>query len=292
MLQDVFELRRRTMALLCFISLSLAVAGTGHAAPSTGAAARPLVIGVLPFISPIALLKRFAPLRDHLDQSIGQPILMETARDYSEFVRRTAVRRYDILITAPHFVPLAVDTRHYQVIATFANLLTAVVVVPADSKVTQLADLAGYTVATPPEQAIVTWVGQDLLQEQIGADRAPRYRAYPSHNAALSAVMAGEVDAAVITVSVINKHRTEGKRVRILAHSKPFPAMGILMASDLPPELRAQVAATLVAMSETETGRAVLERIAYAGYRAAANEDFEPLRRYLPRVRSMLEPQS
>ena len=293
MVQGVSGWWRWGIALLIFIfSISPATAADTTTPHAMADEARPLVLGILPFISSIALLKRFAPLRDYLSQQTGRPILLETARDYPEFVRRTAERRYDVVITAPHFVALALDSDAYAVHATYVDRLAAVVVVPTGSDIDDPSDLVGRPVATPPEQAIVTWVGAALIQRNIETGARPHFRAYQSHNAAYSAAAAGEVSAAVVSISLIDPVKLANDGLRELARSQSFPAMGILMATDLAPALRAQLTATLVDMTVSTPGRAVLERISYAGYRRSDASEFDSLQEYLPRVRQLLEPQT
>lgn len=293
MVQGVVRWRRRMAALLfCLACLSPVGADDGDPAVSRDKPARPLVLGVLPFISPITLLERFAPLRDYLSEQTGRTVLLETAPDYPEFIRRTGERQYDAVITAPHFVALALEQGHYVVEATYTNPLSAVVLVRADSDAYQLRDLAGATVATPPDHAIVTWVGTTLIETGIWDRPAPQFRAYRSHNAAYSAVAAGEVAAAVVTVSLVDAERLAASGLRELDRSPVFPAMGILMANDLSAVTREGFISALVGMDDHAAGRAVLERIAYPGYRRANASDFDSLRPYVQRVRQLLGPQT
>lgn len=283
--------RCRLALLLFFLSVPLASAADDDGLADAAGAQRPIVFGILPFISPIALLKRFAPLRDYLSEQTGRTVLLETARDYPEFLRRTNERRYDMIITAPHFVIQALKNHRYEIRATYSARLEAVVLVSARSPVTSLAQLAGQPVATPPTQAIVTWIGEDLLRRQTAPGPEPVYRPYPSHNAAYSAVAAGETAAAVVVDTIFTPQQLAHDGLRVLGRGEPFPAMGILMASDLPETLRDRLTSSLVDMDQSEAGRAVLTQIGHPGYRRADINEFEALRPYLPRVRALLEQQ-
>lgn len=243
---------------------------------------QPLTFGILPFMSPIALLKRFAPLRDYLSQEIGHPVVLETARDYPGFVQRTSERRYDIVLTAPHFALQALDTGRYSVQATYLNELSAVILVRADSNIRSVQELAGKVIATPPPEAIVTMVGRRLLGTYLEHQTPPLYRNYLSHNAAFRAVAGGEASAAIVTVNVVQQAKAPEMGLVELTRSQGFPAMGVLVASDLTQDLQRRTAAVFTAMHDHPTGRAVLRRIGYPGYRPAAAEDFDSLRAYVP----------
>ncbi len=287
MLQGVNGRRRRWIALcLAFVCMPPAFATT-PAVPQP-AEAPPLILGILPFMSPIALFKRFAPLRDYLSEATGRQVLLETARDYPEYVRRTAQRRYDIVLTAPHFVLPALRDGLYQLQATDIERLAAVVLVPSASTIRDPAQLAGLRVATPPSQAIVTWLGTELIRQATGGNH-PGFHAYSSHNAAYRAVGAGEVDAAMVVTSIVDPARLAHDGLREIARSESFPAMGILMASDLPPAVREQLTGLLIGMTENAAGRATLQRIDWSGYRRVASRDFESMRVYTKPVAQLPE---
>ena len=170
--------RARGCALIClyfFIALYTLRAHAGQT----------LVFGILPAESPVVLFKHFAPLRDYLAEQIHENIVLETARDFSVYARRTAARRYDIVFTAPHMVMPALDSGHYELVATFIKPLSAVVVVKQDSPFNNLQSLTDMRIATPPHQAIVTQVGIALLkQQEILKNEDTRVKHYHSHNAA------------------------------------------------------------------------------------------------------------
>jgi hypothetical protein len=67
-----------------------------------------LVLGVLPFVSPERLERRFAPLADYLSHKLDFDVVIETAPSFRTFIERTTeANRYDLLLTAPHLYYLA-----------------------------------------------------------------------------------------------------------------------------------------------------------------------------------------
>jgi len=258
----------------------LATASLWH--PAARADERALILGILPFQTPVALFKRFAPLREYLSAELGRPVLLQTARDFPTFIHRTAERRYDFVITAPHFTLLALDSGRYQLRARYQKPLRAVVVVRAGSDITRPSQLAGRTVSTPPRVAVITLVGRHYLASVgLTGPRAPHYEAFMTHNASHQAVLGGEASAAIISINVYNLARNRGSPLRIVGRSPAIPSMGILAAKDLPRALRARFAHALITMSDTPGGRAVLKRMTYPGFRPATEQDFEPARPYL-----------
>ena len=235
-----------------------------------------LTFGFLPIESPVALFKRFAPLRDYLAAQIQQEIRMETAKNFSEFSRRTDQRQYDIVFTAPHMALQALDGDHYEAAATFTKPLKSVFVVKEKSSIQEIQDLESKIIATPPNEAIVTMVGRKYLE--VNGIKEVQYSTYQTHNAAYSAVLGGEVDAAVISNFIAMKAISKNVALKIVAQSDSFPGIGILVAKDLPELIKLDIKNSIWAMRDLPHGRAILNTIAQPGYIEASKKQFEVLR--------------
>ena len=136
--------------------------------------------------------------------------------------------------------------------------------------------LEGKTIATPSNEAIVTMVGRKYLD----ANGIPgvQYSTYQTHNAAYSAVLGGEVDAAVISNFIAMKAISKNVALKIVAQSDPFPGIGILVAKDLTEPLKQNIKTSIWAMRDLPHGRTVLKTIAQPGYIEANKNQFEILR--------------
>ncbi|MGD8641827.1 MAG: phosphate/phosphite/phosphonate ABC transporter substrate-binding protein [Gammaproteobacteria bacterium] len=238
-----------------------------------------LTFGFLPVESPVALFKRFAPLRDYLSMQIQIKIRMETAKNFTEFVKRTRQRRYDLVFTAPHMALYALEQQNYEAAATFAKPLKSVIVVRKNSAIQNIAALEGKTIATPPESAIVTLVGKRYLQEN--ALTAIRYRVTRTHNAAYSSVLGQETDAAIISNFIAKKAIANNLPLKIVGQSDPFPGIGILVAKDLPDSIKQHIKTSLWGMKDLPHGKKILREIAQPGYVKATRLQFEKLRPYV-----------
>jgi phosphonate transport system substrate-binding protein len=245
--------------------------------------AGPLVFGVLPSESPLALFKRLAPLREYLGRRLGKEVVLESAKDFAQHVRRTDQGRYDIVLTAPHMALRALDRDRYEVVASFVKPLSAVLVVPENSPVRTSQDLARLRIATPPERAIVTMVGKEHLADLGLVDlNLPHYRSFRTHNAAYEAALAGQVDAAIMSNFYFAKARRNGKPLRRVLASRPFPGIGVLVARDLPKMMRVTIRQAFVELQATEQGRALLAHIGQPPYGRVGARQFESLRPFLP----------
>lgn len=237
-----------------------------------------LEFGLLPFASAGTLFERFAPLREYLETRLKRPVRLRTAPDFPTFVRRTLAGRYHIVLTAPHFTLMALDSGRYQARATYRERLSAVVIARPGASSEGAAGCR--TVATPPPSAVITLLGKDYLARNYPEDRRT-FIAYASHNAAVQAVIGGDACLAVVSVNVWNRVRNEAPGLRRIATTPAIPALGILVRRDLPAAVKRRVTRALVGMGDHPQGRRALEGMDYPGYRPAQAATFEPARRFL-----------
>jgi len=241
-----------------------------------------LVFGIFPFLSPQSLEKRFSPLARHLSDKLGRQVVIRSAADYTDFLNRLNERPYDIVYFAPHLSLLAVDSGRYEIVARVSEWLSAQIVVRDGSPIKKLPDLDGATIATPPKEAFLTPFGiRHIAGRGVPFKKSPEYVTMRSHNAAYKAALSGDVDAAIVSVNVVNRALKQGAPLKVIEETNKAPAPPILVATDLPAGLKEAIVKTLVSMRQTEEGRAVLARIVYPGYVRAQNAEYETLRPYL-----------
>lgn len=240
----------------------------------------PLVLGVLPFRSPVALLKRFSPLRDYLQQQLDHPVTLETASNFEEFVMRSHSGRYDFLLTAPHFTLMALDSGKYELQATYLKPLSAAISVGRDSNIRRIEQLNGKIISTPPEVAIITMAGKQHLQKQQFT-RKPTYVTYNSHNASIDAMLIGKADAAIASINPTRQHIENGAALRIITITQPLPGMGLLASLKLNKSLRQKYQSALINMHKVRNGKQALKKMGYSGYRKTQQKEFEATRVFL-----------
>lgn len=271
----------RAVGVILVLVLSLLAAPAPHARQAAGDT-EPLVLGVLPFVQPTLLFKRFGTLRDLLSQRLDRPIRLETAPSFPEFVRRTRAQRYDILWTAPHFALEAADSGAYQVLATWVKPVVGVVAVRNDSPIRSLSALSGRTIATPPDSAIVTLVTRGHLDRAGLAGRhAPRYLARTGHMTSRFMVLSGKSDAAIFERHIMEDAKRKDLPLRKLAEAPGVPGAVVLARRAHPDSLRSEIRRHLLHLGDTESGRAALAATTMPAYRAATLADLAPLRPYL-----------
>jgi len=282
---------RRLLALLVPVIFALGLATGSQAASENTVSAEhknALKLGFFPIISTVALFKRFSPLRDYLSEALGRPVILQTAKDFPTFLKRTDARSYDLVVTAPHFAVRASDSGKYEIRATHIKDVQQLFVVHKDSPIKNIQQLTGKNIATPPNPALMTMMGKRFLKDAgLTGKKQPVYRPFTSHNAANQALLAREVDAAIASSNVIQKAIKHGDPLRILKGGNKLPNMATLVASDMDAELSNRIIKILIGMKDSKKGRQVLKQISLPFYRTVSAKDYEPARPYMEQAANM-----
>lgn len=236
------------------------------------------ILGILPFMSTVTLFERFSILRDLLSETLGEQVVIETAKSFDEFAHRTNEGRYALVYTAPHFVPPAIDSGFYEVIAAPSVPVSGHIMVANESSVTSIAQLAGKRLAHPPTSAFVTLIGKEFIKKNglIGVSQ-PIYVPHQSHNAAYRAALAGDADAAIIGTYIVDKLKAEG--MREVAKTNVYPATAILAnTTQLVALQRQRVQQAFIELSQSEKGKTILKTIEFPGFRPSSAAEYEVLR--------------
>jgi len=135
------------------------------------------------------------------------------------------------------------------------------VIVPADSPITDLAQLEGREVAFPGPEALVAYKFPmaELMQRRIGA------RAVFGGNmdGALAQLYSGKVAAAGVNSQLAESHaRRENHRYRVLWSSEPLHDLALMAAAKVPEKDVQAVARAFAGMHKDPAGREILTEVA------------------------------
>lgn len=259
----------------------LLFAGATHAA--TEPPVKPLRVGLLPYLSTQRLLDSYAPLRDYLESALHRPVILITAPSFEMYVNRASQYEYDLYLTAPHFAALAESQSGYRRVSRLLRELDGSLIVARGGPVKTIADLKGRTVTTPDRLAIITMLGEALLQENNlmpGKDVTVQYT--PSHNNAIVAVASGRADAAVVSGAVFDTMPLDVKeRLEILTHTSKVPHM-MFMASpkiSLPDYLALRQA--MLQFNASGAGKRFFDKSGYGDMGEIGDEQMRQLQPYI-----------
>jgi len=243
---------------------------------------RPIIFGILPFISAEQLVIRFSPIAHYLSRELHTKVRIETAPNFAEFARRTLKnQRYDILFTAPHFYPPAHSEAGYQLIAGVDSPgMWAVIVAPVQSNIFKLDDLRGKRLATVSPAGLATLLVKKYLSDAgIDPDTDLTMISTPSHDASLLSSYHGITDASALMqppFAAASPHVKES--MRIIARTDSTPHIPISVSSRISKSCTDEITKVLLEMKTTERGKQALRHSSFSGFKKTSAEDYESMK--------------
>ena len=278
-------MRRLIRLLLAFL-----LTGLGLQATLLAADVAPLRVGIMPFNSPLALLRTHQPLREHLQRSLKRPVELYTSSDYFTYMNEALDQKFDVLIAGPHFGAMAID-RGYVALVRYKATLQPILVVRGESPIVDVADLRGRRIGLSSRLSISSIGGVRWLQDhglRMGRDYQISERA--THGAAVAAVAVGDLDAALTTHTPLNQIPADVRaQVRILPTEINVPHLMTLAHRRLGQHEIERIRDALQDVSDRSAeGRKFFSETGYLGYQPVVAEDLATMRPYVELTRKLM----
>ncbi len=243
---------------------------------------KPLIFGVAPFMSPVALVKRMSPLRKYLSETLNRPVIIETTKDAKEYVPRALEGRYDLILGGPTFALMMADSDLYDLQLIQSSPMTGHLVVLVDSPVQTIEDLIGKKIGTPPAAGFLGQLSHSYF-EQLGlkGEKAVDVHHFHSHNDAISALRRGETQASLIAGFMEQHLNEKGIKIRTIVRSSEYPGLTVLTSSRLDDELTVRIIDALLRLGKDKAGKKVLQAISMPPFRVISANEFDKVRPYL-----------
>ena len=237
--------RRRSLATLAALG--------GAALSSLRAAGAPLRVGLVPYMSPTALLNVFRAVREHLERSLDRPVEMLTSKDFRSLVEATARNEYDMVLLPAHVARLAMLDWRYEPVAGTVDALQVQVLVKGSGPVNTAADLKGQSAGMLDALSLTATVGIKWLQDQ-GLAGSVKVQPQPSINSAMFALDRGEVAMVVAgTTQLMVLPATTPRNERVLATIRDIPGPIYVARPGLPADELARLRAAMTAFKPDAT---------------------------------------
>lgn len=247
--------------------------------------------GVFPYVPALAIDEIFGPLTARLSRDLGIPIHLKTKSTFEDFADELAQETYEIILVHPFFYVDAADRHNYLPLARVDADLTAVVLVPEDRSGDGWADLADATLALPPALSAVSEVVQAALREHdLVPGRDVTLRHYATKMSCLHAVAFGEADGCALPDFILAQLGALAEmRLRVMARTAPIRHFALAVHERMAAADRAMLLQCLLALPNTEEGRAILAATAWPRFVAAQDGDYEEVRRFRNRKRTLAQ---
>jgi len=273
------------------VSIVLVALFSSSVSAEGAATKKELKIGLLPFVSATRLIKLFLPLKSHLEENGGYQVTFVSAPNFRKFLTRTHEQAYDFVFTAPHFALLAEREFGYQRLARFSRQLKACIFVRQNSPINKLNDLKGSVVSTPGPLAIVSVLGEVMLNNKnLELPGSVSFLRTPSHNNAIISVVNEDADAGIVSLPVFKFYTSkEENKIKLLECSESIPSPMFLASKSMKASDRNVLALTLLDFPNSQYGKKFFEKTPYKSMKAISDEDMRLLEKYLETLKSRMQ---
>jgi phosphonate transport system substrate-binding protein len=244
-------------------------------------------IGVAPHTSARVIIEMYQPLRLYLEKSLGRPVEIVTASDFTEFARRGMQQQYDLAITTGHQARLLETDAGYLPLLTYKADFKAVVLVASNSSYQEPRDLANTTVIGLSPSSLVTIWGQHWLFRNSVTGTNMRYVSASDSVAQL--VLNGEGSAGMTSLANFqNLQPATRERLRILSESQPL-AGRVYLLNKRHLGSKDKINSALWAFSETPEAQQYFNKYKLGGYRKLEARELVEMTPYANEVRQALK---
>jgi phosphonate transport system substrate-binding protein len=256
--------------------------------------AEDLKLGIVPLENKQTMFKQFQPLCDYLSKELGANVTLVVGKDYQGAIDDLAQNNVQFAYLTPTTFPkckVQYPDAGIRPVVRFkesgAGTYRSCIIVPADSKITAIAEVKGKKFAFGSEDSTGSHLMPRamLAAQGIGIDDITK--AYlGSHSKVANAVTAGEYDAGGVKDSVADQFVTD-KKVKIIATSDPIPEFPICLNKNVTPELEAKIKAAFMKLDGKDAAsKSVLTSInpKYSGVESAADADYNVIREMIKKL--------
>lgn len=260
-------------------------------APSSLAAeVRPLVVGVLPTLSPRVLIGNYQPFRLYLESALKRPVEMVTAKNFDTFHQNTMAGTYDVVITAAHLGRLAQVEGRFLPLATYQSQNRAVLLTSKAAPLKSVAQLKGGTVATLDRAALI--VSQTLLwldDKELRLGKDFKLLETSSHNSAAYSVLSGESALAIVSPAGLKQMPSDIQEgLQIFAALPPIPALMWLAHPRISSEVPRLTTVLLGFSPQLPEGKQFFDTTGYQNMRDITEAEMKSLDPHLPYLKQQL----
>lgn len=204
--------------------------GIALALTSAGAAAQTTVLINPGDLREQSRLGEFGAWKNVVEQSLRKAgagaVVVQLSSDAARDLQTTRSRLMDVFLAPPHVVGSAVRYGYAPVLG-LDRQVQAVLVAPASSGITTLAQAKGKRLGMPQEDSLVTYLvrgelnaANTTIKRHFGKVYETRYQ-----DALLTCLQVRQCDAVAVERSLFNRWTADGEKLNLLMESRGVPGM-------------------------------------------------------------------
>ncbi|NQV42446.1 MAG: PhnD/SsuA/transferrin family substrate-binding protein [Candidatus Marinimicrobia bacterium] len=188
--------------------------------------------GVISRYSPRSIVSGYQPLMDYLTESTPYNFKLKLSRNYLETVNQLARGSIDFASLGNYTYIHAHENHGVMCIAMPINDEGNIdnfddIIVPENSNIHSLAELAGKSFAFASRQSFSSWMGIWMLKKEgVELTDLSRYENLSYHDLVAEKVLRGDFDAGMVKSVVAQSYSESG--IRILARSPAIPSVPLV----------------------------------------------------------------
>lgn len=294
------------LALVLSVSLLSACgkeSGSGEYVPEK------LTVQFVPSQTADTLEAKAKPLEALLQERLGIPVEVSISTDYNTIIEAMASKKVDVGFLPPTAYVIAKEKGAADVILQaqrfgvqddtgapteeLVDSYKAMIIVKKDSPIQSISDLKGKKMAyqNVTSSAGFVWPAGKMLEENIDPLKDVDPVTMKGHDAAVIAVLNGDVDAAAIFQDARNVVSKDYPQVfedtRVLTFTEPIPNDTVTVRSDMSQEWREKIQQAFIDIGKDESGHAIIKDIySHEGYVKSEDKIFDIVREYGEKVKT------
>jgi len=228
-----------------------------------------LVFGVFPYLSPRLMTEQYNPLKDYLEKTLGRPIELRSAKDYSSFIEGTGRGDYDFVFNAPQLARLAQKREGYQPLAQTGYRIQIIAVTRKDSAVQSLQDLRGQSISIGARMSMTHQIMRiELRKIGLELDRDVKYLDTAYFSNVLQSVIRGDAIAGATGTALFSGAPAEEReQLREFFRSKEVPGFIFVGHPRLGKETLAKLQKALYVFNDTPEGKKYFDKTKLSDFR-------------------------
>lgn len=240
-------------------------------------------LGVFPFMPMSALVKYFNSVGMDLTHQLNKRIIAQTRPTFEQFSQEIEKETYDIIFIQPFDYPVAYQ-HNYRPLVRRSEGLVAILVTSFDSNINTISDLAGKTLASPPqESAIANIIKKELLTTKSNELDSIKIIYTRNHFACIQTVLVGNADACSTTTPVLYHWQNSGmkkEKLRIIHTTEAIPHSLYMAHKRVPEQDQEKIRQAIITWNIRPEGKMILKQFTLDKFVEAKDSEYDVIRNY------------
>lgn len=254
--------------------------------------AKPLEIGVVPYMTARTLVGSYEPIRLYLEKVLNRPVKIFTSSGFKPFFFNASRGDYDLVISAAHFARILQKEQKFAPMVRYSAGGRALLMTALDSPLKAIKDLRGQVIAVPDKLSLAAIVCLTYLRENgLQSDTDFQLLEVPSFASAILAVQKGDAKAAISAQAVLMQMPQELREsVRTVVDAGEYIPLVFLAHPRLGKKYSDLLNSELLKFAnETLEGKQFLINTGFGAIIPASAKDMSSLDRYIAETKRLME---